>query len=236
MTELLSNRTTLDVQRLGLRPYPEIWELQRRLQQELISGSGKDTLLLCQHPEVITIGRSGSRDHILASNEQLTSRGVAVLEVERGGDVTYHGPGQLVAYPIINLTYKRKDVGWYMRTLEEVIIQTMQAFEVVGLRRPGRTGVWTENRKNATDSRLLALEPNHKIASIGVRISRWCTLHGLALNVANCQSGFQLINPCGFTDIAVTSMEEERGSRADMSAVEDVLVRRFFELFSYSKN
>jgi lipoyl(octanoyl) transferase len=223
----------INVRRLGLIPYQEAWDLQRQLQQELIAGRQGPVLLICEHQPVITIGRSGKAANIIAPPSELAALGVQVVEVERGGDVTYHGPGQLVAYPILNLSSRRRDVGWYMRTLEESVIRTLQAFEVVGVRRQGRTGVWTENRKNATDSRPLALEPNRKIASIGVRISRWCTLHGLSLNVRNCQSGFRLINPCGFTDIAATSMEEEGAGTLALSVVEDRFVPHFLELFGY---
>lgn len=231
----LGMRSVLSIQSLGLRPYEEIWELQKSLQRALIDKTGTPQLLLCQHPPTITIGRSGSTKNVLASPEELMRRGVSLFEIERGGDVTFHGPGQLVAYPILDLSQKRRDVGWYMRTLERVIIQTLDSFGVQGEQIPGRTGVWTPNAKNAIDSAVLAASPRRKIASIGVRISRWCTLHGLSLNVEDCRSGFQLINPCGFTDIAVTSIEQEISRKVPLPSVEGKLVENFLELFDYVK-
>lgn len=182
--------------------------MQREIQRANIDGVGAQTLLLCEHEPVITLGRSTKSGNVLASREFLSSRGVEVLEIERGGDVTYHGPGQLVGYPLLDLSPLKRDVGWYMRSLEEVILRTLQDFSIPAVRVPERTGVWTEHTEN--DSFF----PYRKVSSIGVRISRWCTLHGFSLNVRNCSSGFSLINPCGFTDVRVTSLEEEMLARS----------------------
>lgn len=203
--------------------YEKAWAEQRALQRHLIENEGPDTLMLCEHNPVITIGRSGNRSNVVASTTELEARGVSTFEVERGGDVTYHGPGQLVAYPILDLNRHRRDVGWYMRSLEEVIIRTLQEFEIKGIRFPGRTGVWTQPIENVID--FSGIEPSvlpRKIASIGVRISRWRTLHGISLNVGDCREGFRLINPCGFTDIEVTSIEQELGPRHRVPSVESV--------------
>lgn len=232
----------LKVIRLGRRPYREVWELQRSIQQALMRGEGEETLILCEHDPVITIGRSAKAGNLIASPESLAKLGIEVIEIERGGDITYHGPGQLVAYPLLNLNNHRRDVGWYLRLLEDVVIDTLQAFGITGLRYPGRTGVWTQVPENVINFPLLEVSAPRspegrprKIASIGVRLSRWCTLHGLALNVHDCRVGFQCIHPCGFTDIDVTSMAEEQPSeRFEVKAVAEVLCLRFQERFSFT--
>lgn len=233
---------TLKVLRLGKRPYREVWDLQRSLQQALMRGEGEETLILCEHDPVITIGRSAKSGNLIASPEHLAKLGIEAIEIERGGDITYHGPGQLVAYPLLNLNNHRRDVGWYLRLLEDVVIDTLQASGITGLRYPGRTGVWTQVPENVINfAPLEGSAPRssdgrpRKIASIGVRLSRWCTLHGLALNVHDCRVGFQCINPCGFTDIDVTSMAEEQPSeRFEMTTVADTLRDRFQERFSFT--
>lgn len=205
-------------------------------------GEGEETLILCEHDPVITIGRSAKAGNLTASPERLAGLGIEAIEIERGGDITYHGPGQLVAYPLLDLNNHRRDVGWYLRLLEDVVIDTLQAFGITGLRYPGRTGVWTQVPENVINFGLLgpSVAPAHaerprKIASLGVRLSRWCTLHGLALNVLDCRSGFQCINPCGFTDIDMTSMAAERlGERFEVAAVAEVLRDRFQERFCFT--
>ena len=205
-------------------------------------GEGEETLILCEHDPVITIGRSAKAGNLIASPESLAKLGIEAIEIERGGDITYHGPGQLVAYPLLNLNNHRRDVGWYLRLLEDVVIDTLQAFGITGLRYSGRTGVWTQVPENVINFSILD-EPSQrpsrqrptKIASIGVRLSRWCTLHWLALNVLNCRSGFQCINPCGFTDIDITSMAEELPSeRFEVVRVAEVLRDRFKDRFSFT--
>ncbi len=181
---------------LGIQPYDKVWRLQRETQQGLIAGTAEPTLLVCEHYPVITVGRSAKRENIIASEELLKEKGVIVRDIERGGDVTYHGPGQVVLYPLIDLHAYKKDVGWYMRALENVVLRTLRGFDLEGKTICGKTGVWMSDTK--------------KIASIGIRISRWRTLHGLSLNVLDCTQGFSLINPCGFSDITVTSIAQER--------------------------
>lgn len=193
----------ISVMRLGVVDYRSVWTLQKELQRKRIAGACGDTLIVCQHNPVITLGRRANSDNILVDRTSLATRGIDVVEVERGGDVTWHGPGQLICYPILDLSLKRKDVGWYMRSLEEVVLRTLHSFSVEAGRFPGRTGVWVFHETDHVQAR------SSKIASIGVRISRWCTLHGLSLNVYDCSHGFSTIHPCGFQDIGVTSMEEE---------------------------
>lgn len=195
---------------LGKIDYQSAWDYQKKLQRGLIDGTGEETLLLCEHLPVITVGKSGKSDNILLSTEELKQKNVSLFEIERGGDVTYHGLGQIVGYPILNLNHYKRDVGWYLRKLEEIIIESLREFDIDAVRFPDRTGVWT---RHTDDGRFLA---ERKIASIGVRLSRWCTMHGFSLNVMNCSEGFALINPCGFTDIRVTSIEEELIERQSM--------------------
>jgi lipoate-protein ligase B len=181
---------------LGLIAYVEAWDLQRQLVGARKAGAIPDVLLLCQHPHVITLGRNGKRHHLLASNHLLQQMKVEFHETDRGGDITYHGPGQLVGYPILNLGGFRKDVVWYVRQLEEAMIRTSADFGVCASRRAGRTGVWVDTAAG-----------EEKLAAIGVHISRWVTSHGFAYNVATDLRYFDLIVPCGIADRKPTSLE-----------------------------
>ncbi len=205
----------LNIVRLGIVDYGPAHQLQGRLVQEHIQNSGSDSLLLLQHSPVITIGRSGSRDNILASRSALAAAGIEIHESERGGDVTYHGPGQLTGYPILNLRHFKKDVHWYLRQLEETIIKVLAEYDIVGARMKGYTGVWVGNEK---------------VAAIGVAIRRWITYHGFALNVHPDMSHFQTIRPCGITDKGVTSIERLLGHRVDMDGVIDKTASAFAEV------
>ena len=185
---------------LGRRDYGEVLELQRAVARARISGDlEQDVLLLVEHEPVITLGRSSQDAHLLANPEQLGRRGVRVYEVERGGDVTFHGPGQLVGYPIIDLKRHRQDLHWYLRQVEEVLIRALRSFDIAAGRVPKYTGVWTRNRK---------------IASIGVHARDWVTWHGFALNVTTELSFFDLIVPCGIPQVTMTSVERELVERA----------------------
>jgi lipoate-protein ligase B len=207
----------LGVSNLGLQPYEHALELQHQLVTARREGRIEDTLLLLRHPPVITLGRRGNEEHILASREWLHEHGIQVHRVERGGDVTYHGPGQLVGYPIMDLTQHRTDVGWYMHCLEEVLIRTLADFGLTSRRLPGNIGVWLDDRR--------------KIASLGVRIESWITYHGFALNVAQDVSHFQLIVPCGLTDKEITSMEKALGRPVDITMVGERVVDNFCTVF-----
>ena len=208
----------ITVQRLGRTAYQDVWELQRQAQTALIEGRQGEQLILCEHAPTITVGKSSKDGHILVDDHTLRLRGVERFSVERGGDVTFHGPGQIVAYPIIDLRLRKRDVDWYMRLLEQTIIDTLTTFGLIGTRIKGKTGVWIGGTAPARE---------RKIASLGVRISRWCTLHGLALNVGSVpgelslEEGFAMINPCGLGDVEITSIQRELERSAGASRLLD---------------
>jgi lipoate-protein ligase B len=180
---------------LGTLSYGAALELQRGVARSRISGAiDQDVLLLVEHPAVVTLGRSSKANHLLASPALLAARGVELFEVERGGDVTFHGPGQLVGYPIFDLKRHKQDLHWYLRQVEEALIRGVAPFGVVGERNVGFTGVWTQGRK---------------LASIGVHARDWVTWHGFALNVTTELSYFDLMVPCGIADVTMTSLQRE---------------------------
>ena len=209
----------LEVRRLGVVPYADALTLQRALVEERKAGTVPDLLLLLQHPAVITLGvrGDGGRSNILAPDARLDELGIAVHETGRGGDVTYHGPGQIVGYPIINLDPDRRDVHRYVRDLEEVMIQVCADYGIEAGRIAGLTGVWVGAEK---------------IGAIGVRISRWVTSHGFAFNVATDLDHFRLIVPCGIGDRGVTSLERVSGRRIPIEDAEGALVRHFAAVFT----
>jgi lipoyl(octanoyl) transferase len=210
----------LEVRRLGLVPYGEAVELQRQLVEDRRRGVAPDTLLLLEHPHVITRGvrARGDRSHILASDEALGALGVRVEDSGRGGDVTYHGPGQLVGYPILDLRPDRCDAHRYVRDLEEVLIRAAADFGIAAARVAGLTGVWVGTGK---------------LAAIGVRISRWITSHGFALNVSTDLDFFRLIVPCGIEGRGVTSLSALLGRDLSIREVERTVVGRFCEVFDH---
>ena len=211
----------LQVRRLGLVPYADGLELQRRLVEERKADNIPDTLLLLQHPHVLTIGvKKDGRAHILASPGRLSSLGVEVFETGRGGDVTYHGPGQLVGYPIINLDPDRRDVHKYVRDLEEVMIRVCASYGIDAGRVAGFSGAWIKSE-----------DGDEKIGAIGVRISRWITSHGFAFNVATEIEFFNLIVPCGIADRGVTSLASKLGRAPEMLDVENRFVEQFSHVF-----
>ena len=215
--------TEITVRRLGRIDYQAGLDLQAALVEDRRAGRVGDTLLLLEHPPVITLGvktRQGPT-HIIASGEELARQGVTVHETGRGGDVTYHGPGQLVGYPIFDLKPDRCDVHKYVRDLEEVLIVALRGFGIEGTRVKGLSGVWVG-----------APGRERKIAAIGVRISRWITSHGFALNVATNLQHFQLIVPCGIADRGVTSMDVELGRAVRMGDVEAAVVPAFNRIFA----
>lgn len=199
---------------LGLRDYREAWELQLAWVAERQHGAIDDTLVLVEHPDVITLGRSAKTSNVLNPGA------VPVIAIERGGDVTYHGPGQLVAYPIFLLREEERDLHRFLRSLEEAVIRTVGDFGIVGARCPGKTGVWTSPDVSAA----------RKLASIGVAVRRWVTLHGLALNVTTELSRFAAINPCGFDATVMTSMARELAAPVDMAAVKAGLAKHLGEV------
>jgi lipoyl(octanoyl) transferase len=207
---------TLEVRRLGLVPFEESLALQRTLVDDRQHGRVGDQLLLVVHPHVLTLGVRGGRQHILASSDELAARGVEIHETGRGGDVTYHGPGQVVGYPIIDLKPDRCDVHRYVRDLEEVLIRASRDFGIAATRVRGLTGVWVGREK---------------LAAIGVRIARWVTSHGFALNVSTDLSYFGHIVPCGVADRGVTSLERLIGHTVDSEEVGGAIARHFCEVF-----
>ena len=211
---------TLEVTRLGLVEYARALDLQAGLVRRRAAGEIPDQLLLLEHPHVVTLGSSARRDHVLASDAQLRERGVELFEAGRGGDVTYHGPGQLVGYPILRLGPARRDLHRYLRDLEEVLIRALSAFGVEAGRAEGLTGVWTGGRK---------------IAAIGIRVSSgWITSHGFALNVEPDLGYYATIVPCGIHGREVTSLAECTGGPVPMAAVEDAVVSAFAQVFAAS--
>jgi lipoate-protein ligase B len=208
------------VERRGLVPYAEALAYQRDVARARIAGSvPEDVLLLVEHPPVVTLGRSFKERHLLASPAALAERGVELFDVERGGDVTFHGPGQLVGYPILDLKRHRRDLHWYLRHVEEALIRALEEFGIVAERNQGYTGVWTLGRK---------------IASIGVHARDWVTWHGFALNVNTNLSYFDLIVPCGIEAVTMTSIHREMGAdlpEPTMREVEDVVARAFGDVF-----
>ena len=215
----------LSVRRLGRVDYADGLELQKTLVEDRRAGRIGDTLLLLEHPPVITLGvkSRGKSTNIVASPEQLSAAGVDVFDTGRGGDVTYHGPGQLVGYPIFDLNPDRRDVHRYVRDLEEVLILALAAFGISGVRVQGLTGVWVGPPGREA-----------KVAAIGVRISRWITSHGFALNVSTDLGHFGLIVPCGIVDRGITSIERLVGREVSWDAVQDAVVAGFAKVFDLS--
>lgn len=204
-------------------PYPDALALQHRLVEARKRGVLNDTLLLLEHPPTFTLGRNAKDENILVSREYLSQLGIAVFRVERGGDVTYHGPGQLVGYPILDLHNFRMDVGWFVRSMEEMLILALGDFGIRGKRIEKLIGVWIEQSS--------AAEPEAKLVQIGARIEQWVTYHGFALNVDPNLAHFDLIIPCGISDKAVTSMTRVLNRPVDPIAVRERVAARFGEVF-----
>jgi lipoyl(octanoyl) transferase len=202
--------------KLGIVDYEQSHNLQKQILQDRIDNKCPDTMILLQHNPVITVGRGGDNKNIIVPQAILDSYGIKVYEIERGGDVTYHGPGQLTGYPIIDLRNYQKDVHWYLRQLEEVIIRVLAEYDIIGKKVSGWTGVWVGDEK---------------VAAIGVAVKRWVTYHGFALNINPDLSHFKLINPCGITDKEVTSLVKILGFDVDMADVEDKIISAFSDIF-----
>jgi lipoyl(octanoyl) transferase len=191
---------------LGRIAYGEAAALQQRLVAARKIGAAPDLLLFCEHPHVITLGRNGKREHLRVSEDLLPPQGVEFHHTNRGGDITYHGPGQIVGYPILDLNGLRRDVVWYVRQLEESMIRATSSFGIRAFRVPGRTGVWVEGKGGDAHS-----PSPEKLAAIGVHISRWVTSHGFAYNVSTDLRFFELITPCGIVGCRATSLEKLLG-------------------------
>ena len=205
------------IQRLGRVPYHEAWAIQKERVADRAAGRIPDTLLLLDHPPVITLGKAASAAHLLGSAAELAGRGIELVETDRGGDITFHGPGQIVGYAIVDLGPRDRDLHRYLRDLEEVVIRALADFGIFAGRSPGLTGVWVGAGK---------------VAAIGIRVSRWVTHHGFALNVDTDLASFDLIVPCGLAGRPVTSMRALLGRGVERFAVEDALERAFRDVFA----
>ena len=200
------------IQNIGRKSYKTVWDLQKEMQQQRIKGEIDDTLILVEHDPVYTLGKNANEDHLLQSRDE----SIDVFNIERGGDITFHGPGQLVVYPILDLSNYKKSVSWYMRTLEQVLIDTLIEFKIIAQRNEGLTGVWVGDEK---------------IAALGVRISRWVTMHGFSLNVNPDLSFYDGIIPCGIFDHGVTSMEQLLGETQNNDNVKNMVIEKFNKYF-----
>jgi lipoyl(octanoyl) transferase len=214
----------------GLFAYQQAWDFQEELFQKVLeaknneSSEGLNYLIFCEHPHVYTLGKSGSENNLLIDHLQLMAKNAEFFKINRGGDITYHGPGQLVGYPIINLEQFKMGVKEYVHNIEEAIICTLKEFDISATRLTGATGVWLD-----VDTPRV-----RKICAIGVRVSRSITMHGFAFNINTDLNYFNFINPCGFTDKAVTSLEKELGKKMNFEAVKDRVKHHFGIIFNAS--
>ena len=209
---------TYNILDLGKSHYNDAWKLQKRLQSQRISGQIDDQLLLVEHFPVYTLGKNTPREHLLTKE----SDNISIIQTDRGGDITFHGPGQLVGYPILDLNQYKRSITWYMRELEQLIIDVLKEYDINAERKKGLTGVWIKGKK---------------IAALGVRISKWVTMHGFSLNINPDLKYYQGIIPCGIKDYGVTSMADLLGNDVpDMSEIKDTLVQHFIAKFSVYKN
>jgi len=204
---------------LGFIDYKEAWDLQQEIHSKRVSGEVEDILFLLEHPNTYTLGKTAHRENLKGSEEYLKVNNISVFDIDRGGDITYHGPGQIVGYPIIDLNYWFKDTHKYLRALEEVIIKTCSDYGLNSERNPKHTGVWIGDRK---------------IAAIGIKVSRWITMHGFAFNVNTDLNLFNGIIPCGIQDKAVTSLKQELNKEISIQEVKEKLLKNFTELFAYT--
>ena len=207
----------IEILDLGVRPYKEVWDLQKELVKKRQDGQINDTLILAEHEPVYTLGKNADKNHIL----QHLPKDVKTYHIERGGDVTYHGPGQLVGYPILDLHNYKKSISWYMRALEQFIIDTLAEFIVTAERKDGLTGVWVGDEK---------------IAALGVRVTRWITMHGFALNIKPDLTYYSSIIPCGIFEYGVTSMARLLTDEVTVDSVKQVLIGKFMNQFLTAKS
>jgi lipoyl(octanoyl) transferase len=216
---------------LGLISYEAAYTLQERVVAARKAAAIADVLLLCEHPPVITFGRNAKRENLLANENVLRQKNVSLHDTNRGGDITFHGPGQIVGYPILDLGAIKRDVHWYVRTLEEVMIRASADFGLTAFRIPGRTGIWVHPPAISAEAAAPPI-PEEKLAAIGVHISRWVTSHGFAYNVSTDLRYFDLIIPCGIAERKATSLEKLLNRSIATSEAKTSLVRYFAELFS----
>ena len=203
---------------LGTSHYEDAWDLQKQLQSKRISGQINDQLILVEHPPVYTLGKNSPKEHLLIKE----SENISIIQTDRGGDITFHGPGQLVGYPILDLNQYKKSVSWYMRELEQLIIDVLKEYDIIAGRKKGLTGAWVRDKK---------------IGALGVRISKWVTMHGFSLNIDPDLQYYQGIIPCGISEYGITSMANLLGENVpSMADIKETLVRHFITKFSVYKN
>tara|TARA_X000001036_G_C20502473_1_gene734488 strand:+ start:144 stop:782 length:639 start_codon:yes stop_codon:yes gene_type:complete len=203
---------------LGTSHYEDAWDLQKQLQSKRISGQINDQLILVEHPPVYTLGKNSPKEHLLIKE----SENISIIQTDRGGDITFHGPGQLVGYPILDLNQYKKSVSWYMRELEQLIIDVLKEYDIIADRKKGLTGAWVRDKK---------------IGALGVRISKWVTMHGFSLNIDPDLRYYQGIIPCGISEYGITSMAKLLGENVpSMADIKETLVRHFITKFSVYKN
>lgn len=200
--------------------YKDAWDLQKNLFSSRYQKEIDDTLLLLEHPHTYTLGKTANRNNLIAENNFLNQNKISVYDIDRGGDITYHGPGQIVGYPIIDLTSWKKDTHKYLRALEEVLIKTCAEYNIIAGRDKDFTGVWVDEKK---------------IAAIGIKVNRWITMHGFAFNVNTDLTLFNGIIPCGIKDKGVTSLQNELGKTIDLNEVKSIILKNFTEVFEYSR-
>ena len=211
---------TLNYSDLGFIEYKEAWELQKKIHSERVVGEVQDFLFLLEHPNTYTLGKTAHKENLTGSETYLKENHISVFDIDRGGDITYHGPGQIVGYPIIDLNDWKKDTHKYLRALEEVIIKTCEEYNLKCERNQKHTGVWIGDRK---------------IAAIGIKVSRWITMHGFAFNVNTDLNLFNGIIPCGIRDKAVTSIQKELNRKIEIQEVKEKLLANFNEIFGYDE-
>jgi lipoyl(octanoyl) transferase len=217
---MIKMKRTLTYCDLGLIDYKEAWDLQKEILDLRYKKKITDILFLLEHPHTYTLGKTADKKNLIGTEEFLSSNKISVYDIDRGGDITYHGPGQIVGYPIIDLNEWEKDTHKFLRALEEVLIRTCARFGIKAGRNPGYTGVWIAGRK---------------IAAIGIKISRWITMHGFAFNVNTNLDLFKGIIPCGISDKEVTSLQKELNHEPDLLSVKSIILENFFEIFGYTK-
>ncbi|MFH0734372.1 MAG: lipoyl(octanoyl) transferase LipB [bacterium] len=211
---------TLDYCNLGLIDYKKAWDLQHNVFAKRVDNKINDTFFMLEHPNTYTLGKVASKDNLIGSEEYLKSKGISVYEIDRGGDITYHGPGQIVGYPIIDLKNWKQDTHLYLRNLEEVIIQVCNNYGLIAGRKKEYTGVWIGEKK---------------ICAIGIKISRWVTMHGFAFNVNTDLKLFDGIVPCGIKDKEVTSLSKELNRNLDIEEVKRKILEKFIKMFEYNE-
>lgn len=203
---------------LGRSQYKKAWDMQKKLVNMRFANKIPDTIIITEHQPVITMGRGTDKKNLLCTPEKLKEKGIDLFEIERGGDITFHGPGQIVVYPIINLNERGRDVHKYLRELENFAIEALGDLDLEAETKEGLTGIWVND---------------HKIGAIGVAVTKWITYHGLALNINTDLDYFKFINPCGITEYPVGSIEKLLGRKTDLKTVSGILIKKFAEIFNY---